>query len=91
MQAIGQGLPKALADVVRQAPLSAGKVDFAWRAAVGPAMARVSAVRLEQDVLLIEAQTTAWGAAIMRSSPIILKRLQSVLGIDAVRELKLRA
>lgn len=91
MQPIGQVLPRALAEVVRRAPLSPGKVDFAWRSAVGTAMARVSAVHLLEDgVLLIEARTPAWGAAIMRSSQIILGRLQGLLGADAVHELRLR-
>jgi len=90
MQPIGQVLPRALAQIVRQAPLSAGKVDFAWRSAVGAAMARVSAVRLEDGVLLVEAQTTQWAAAIMRATPMILGRLQLMLGTDIVREIRLR-
>ena len=90
MQPIGQILPRALAQLVRDAPLSRGKVDFAWRSAVGAAMARVSAVLLEDGVLLIEAQTAAWGAAIMRSSPVILTRLRTMLGPDAIREIRLR-
>ncbi len=53
-------------------------------------MARVSAVLLEDGVLLIEAQTAAWGAAIMRSSPVILTRLRTMLGPDAIREIRLR-
>lgn len=90
MQPIGQVLPRALAQIVRQAPLSAGKVDFAWRSAVGTAMARVSGVRLEGGILLVDAQTAQWAAAIMRSSPVILGRLQSMLGADTVREIRLR-
>jgi predicted nucleic acid-binding Zn ribbon protein len=90
MQPIGQVLPRALAQIVREAPLSPGKVDFAWRSAVGTAMARVSAVRLESGVLLIDARTAQWSSAIMRSSPIILSRLQAMLGADTVRELRLR-
>lgn len=90
MQPIGQVLPGVLAQVVRQAPLSAGKVDFAWRSAVGTQMARVSAVRLEDSVLLVEVQTPQWGAAVMRSSGLILSRLQALLGADTVRELRLR-
>lgn len=89
-QPIGQVLPGALAKIVRQAPLSAGKVDFAWRSAVGTQMARVSAVRLENGVLLIEVQTAQWGSAIMRASGLILSRIQSMLGSDAVRELRIR-
>jgi len=75
---------------VRRAPLSAGKVDFAWRSAVGTQMARVSAVRLEDGVLLVDVQTAQWGSAIMRASGLILSRIQSMLGPDAVRELRIR-
>jgi predicted nucleic acid-binding Zn ribbon protein len=90
MQPIGQVLPRALAEIVRQAPLSNGKVDFAWRSAVGTAMSRASAVRLEDGVLLVEAQTSQWAAAIMRASPVILSRLHGLLGAEAVREIRLR-
>ena len=66
-----------------------GKVDFAWRSAVGTAMARVSNVRLEGSVLLVEAQTKQWAAAIMRSTPLILRRLQPMLGADTAGPLSL--
>ena len=89
-QPIGQVLPGALAQIVRQAPLSAGKIDFAWRSAVGSQMARVSAVHLEDGVLLVEAHTAQWGSAIMRASGLILSRIQSMLGADTVREIRLR-
>lgn len=90
MQPIAQVLPQALAEIVRQAPLSHGKVDFAWKSAVGPAMARVSAVRLEGGLLIVEAQTAAWGAAILRATPVIMSRLRTLLGPETVRELQLR-
>ena len=90
MQSIGQIWPRALAQAVRDAPLCPEKVDFAWRSAVGPAMARVSAVRLEDGVLLVEAQTSQWASAIMRASPVILSRLEGMLGPEAVREIRLR-
>ena len=60
------------------------------KAAVGEAMSRSSAVRLENGVLLVEAQTSQWAAAIMRASPMILSRLHGTLGPDAVREIRLR-
>ena len=90
MQPIGQVLPRALAEIVRQAPLSAGKVDFAWRSAVGTTLARTTAVRLEDGVLLVEAQSAQWGSAVMRASGMILTRLQSVLGADVVTAIRLR-
>jgi predicted nucleic acid-binding Zn ribbon protein len=90
MQPIGQILPRALAQIVRQAPLSAGKVDFAWRSAVGATLARTTAVRLEDGVLLVEAQSPQWGSAVMRASSMILGRLQAVLGADTIRQIRLR-
>jgi predicted nucleic acid-binding Zn ribbon protein len=90
MQPIGQVLPQALASIVRQAPLSPGKIDFAWRSAVGAAMARAGAVRLEDGVLLVDTQSRQWASAIMRASPLILSRLQNVLGSDTVLEIRLR-
>ncbi len=50
-------MPGALAEIMRAAPLSAGKVDFAWRAAVGP---------------------------------VILARLQTLLGKDTVATITVR-
>ncbi|MBS1817840.1 MAG: DUF721 domain-containing protein [Acidobacteria bacterium] len=91
MDPIAQVLPAALASIVRRAPLSAGKVDFVWRTSVGPALARVTAVRLEDGVLLVEAQSPSWSLAIKRSSRIILSRLQDLLGAEAVRDIHLRA
>ena len=92
MQPIGQGLPRVLVRVVRDAPLSPGKVEFAWKAAVGPAMGRVSAVCLDADgVLLVEAQTREWRNAIGQASALILSRMQALLGDDAVRSLRLRS
>jgi predicted nucleic acid-binding Zn ribbon protein len=91
MQPIAQVMPRAIAAIVRQAPLSPGKVEFAWRSAVGTAVARASAVRLEGTVLLVDAQSAQWASAIMRSSAIILSRLQAVLGSDAVHEIRLRS
>jgi predicted nucleic acid-binding Zn ribbon protein len=90
MKPIAQVIPGVLAEIVRAAPMSHGKIDFAWHTAVGAAMARSSAVRLENGVLLVEAQTAQWAAAIMRASPMILSRLRSALGPDVVREIRLR-
>jgi predicted nucleic acid-binding Zn ribbon protein len=84
-------LPRALAEIVRQAPLSPGKVDFAWRAAVGAAMARATAVRLEDGVLLVDAQTAQWSAAVMRASDMIRARLETLLGAGTVRQIRLRS
>jgi len=71
-------------------PLSNGKVEFAWTAAVGPAVARATAVKLENGVLIVETTTEQWTREIKRSSPVILKRLQSLLGDEAVTSITVR-
>jgi predicted nucleic acid-binding Zn ribbon protein len=84
MHPISHALPGALVELLRGSPTSDGKVTFAWRAAVGPAIARVTHVKLERKVLLVETASGQWSKEVMRSSSIILKRLESLLGADTV-------
>lgn len=88
---IASAVPGAVAELLRSAPLSPGKVDFAWKAAVGPAIQRVTAVRLEAGVLLVDATSAPWGREVSRSSRIILSRLQALLGAGVVKEIVVRA
>jgi predicted nucleic acid-binding Zn ribbon protein len=88
---IAQVIPGAVADLLRTSPLSPGKVDFAWRTAVGPAVQRVSAVRLENQVLIVDARGPQWSTELTRSSPILLHRMQRLLGADVIKEILVRA
>jgi len=83
-------MPGALVDLLRGSPLSDGKVTFAWKAAVGPAIERVTNVKLERKVLLVETASAPWSQEVMRSSPVILRRLQSLLGMDAIERIEVR-
>ena len=90
MQSFGPSLPAVLTELLRNAPLSPGKVEFAWKAAVGTALERATRVRLENGVLLVETSSRQWSREVMRSSPVILRRLQQLLGPEAVRAVQLR-
>lgn len=90
MEPIRHSVPRVLADLLRDAPLSPGKVDFAWKTTVGAAVARATQVRLEDGVLLVEASSKQWAREVMRSSPVILRRLQFLLGDTAVTRISLR-
>ena len=90
MRRLTQGLPGALAALLRDVPLSNGKVDFAWKAAVGKGLERVTAVRLEDRVLLVDVPDRIWAREITRSADIILTRLQTLLGHDTVNEIRVR-
>ena len=90
MRPLHDGMPGALIELLRGSPLSDGKVTFAWKAAVGPAIERVTNVKLERRVLLVETPSAQWSKEVMRSSPVILKRLQSLLGVDVVERIEVR-
>jgi predicted nucleic acid-binding Zn ribbon protein len=90
MQHVAMALPAVLAALLRDAPGSAEKVDFAWKHAVGPAIGRATAVRLEGDVLLVDPADERWAREIRRSSAMILTRVQALLGETAVRAIEVR-
>jgi predicted nucleic acid-binding Zn ribbon protein len=84
-------IPSVLADVVRKAPLCPEKVSFAWNAAVGASLQRVTTVRLDDEgVLHITAADAHWAREVARSSRVILARLEPLLGPGIVRELRTR-
>ncbi len=87
MRPLTHALPGALAELLRGMPLSDGKVDFAWRVAVGTKFERVSSARLEGRVLIVDATDHRWAREITRSSGMILARLQTLLGAAAVNRI----
>ena len=91
MQPLSQAVPRVLAELFRGSPPSPGKVECAWTAAVGPAVDRVTRVRLEGRVLLVEARSPQWTHEMQRSSRIILRRMQTLMGDDVIEELIVRA
>ena len=90
MRPLSHVVPGALMHLLQHAPLSDGKVAFAWRAAVGPALERVTAVKLEGAALIVETTSAEWAREIKRSSGVILPRLQALLGKDTVTSILVR-
>jgi len=91
MRPLSHVVPAALAYLLRGAPLSDGKVTFAWRAAVGPALERATSVRLENGVLMVDTVSAEWSHEITRSRGVILARLKALLGDDAVTSIQIRS
>ncbi|PYR26085.1 MAG: hypothetical protein DMF92_19205 [Acidobacteria bacterium] len=87
---IHHAVPGALVELLRGTPLSPGKVGFAWRAAVGPAVERVTSVKLAGRVLVVEASSPQWAREVTRSADVILTRLQTLLGKDTVTSITVR-
>jgi predicted nucleic acid-binding Zn ribbon protein len=91
MRSIAHIVPAALMELLSTTPLSDGKVGFAWRAAVGPAFDRATAVKLEGGTLIVETTSAPWAQEIRRSSSVILARLQKFLGKEHVTRIIVRA
>ena len=87
---ISQAVPGALVELLRAMPLSDGKVEFAWKAAVGPALQRATYVKLEGTQLIVDAASPQWGREVRRSSRVILSRLQTWLGSQSVTGITVR-
>ena len=88
MDQINSVVPRALTELFRIGPLSQGKLDVAWRVAVGDALSRVSTVRLHADgVVEVTAADQRWHAELKRSASMILTRLNALLGTKAVTRL----
>jgi len=90
MRALSQAIPGALLHLLQSMPLSDGKVTFAWKAAVGPALQRATNVKLEDRTLIVETTSLQWRREIGRSSAVIVERLQQFLGKDAVTRIVVR-
>ena len=80
-------VPGALAAVVRKAPLTKEKVGFAWRSAVGAAVAGATEALLDGTTLRVRARDQAWQREIERSAATIRTRLEDLLGPGVVRYL----
>jgi predicted nucleic acid-binding Zn ribbon protein len=79
---------QTVVQAVRAAPLCDEKVIFAWRIAVGPAVAKATTVRLDAEgVMHVSAADRRWLLEVRRSAPVIQSRLEAVLGADLVKRI----
>ncbi len=84
-------MPRALTELFRVGPLSQGKLEVAWRVAVGDALSRVSTVRLQADgVVEVFPADQRWHRELKRSSSMILSRLNGLLGTQSVTRLVMK-
>ena len=84
IQEFGSGV---LAQLIRHQPPSRARTEFAWQLAVGPALARVTTVSLEDGVLEVRATDARWLKEIDRARLTILPKLQQLLGESTVRKI----
>ena len=82
-------MPDALAEILRKAPLSDEKIAFAWRSAVGPAVARGTTISFANGVLRVSARDKGWLQEIERSQSLIRARLDGLLGRGVIRAIQI--
>ena len=87
---VHQLMPAALAEVLRKAPLSPEKVAFAWRAAVGPAINKVTTIELRGRVLVVHAKDASWQREVERSLGIVRSRMEALLGRGVVGDIQVK-
>jgi predicted nucleic acid-binding Zn ribbon protein len=91
MQSISDAVPAALAALLERQPLSPAKVDFAWRVAVGPAVARATHVALDTEGALVVTTTDRhWTREVESARPLVLARLARLLGPNVVSRIVVR-
>ena len=88
MRPVNQSIPEALATILRRAPLTADKVAFAWRTAVGPALDKATTIELRNGVLHVRTKDDAWRREVERSAAVVRARLDSLLGKGIVRTIQ---
>ncbi len=90
MEPLNAVLPRALRQLLRSGPMDQEKLAFAWAAAVGPAIARATAVRWHEDrTVEVSACDEGWFREIGRSLPEIARRLDALLGQGIVAGVRL--
>ena len=84
---VHDSIPSVVAELLRNQPLSPAKIDFAWQAAVGPAMARATSVTLaEGGELSVVVSDRHWKREVSTAVPLIVPRLERLLGAGVVRK-----
>ena len=87
MHALNSTAQQALRILLEGQPASPAKVAFAWRMVAGAALARAAEPEWRDGVLVVRAKTDAWRRELRHARPILMSRLQALVGADVVRKL----
>jgi hypothetical protein len=91
MEPLQRSAARAWRDLLAAQPTSSGKVMFAWRMAAGSALARAGTPHWSDNgVLRIDARDAAWRREIQQARPVILERMNHILGEKVVLRIVVR-
>lgn len=84
MQRSADFATSVLAEMLARQPMSPGKLQFAWRAAVGAALARASTLDWREGRVVVRMSSPEWTRELERLKPIVLERMRTILGRETV-------
>ncbi len=88
MESLQQTAARVFGPLLRNQPLSPGKVALAWSVAAGPALGRHGRTIWTGDgILRLAPDDPVWRAELERARPIVAERLKQLLGPDAVQRI----
>jgi len=81
----------ALRTILDGQPTTPAKVTFAWQIAAGAALARATTCTWSTDgTLTVRASNESWRREVRRARPLLVARLNSLLGAGVVDRLDIR-
>ena len=85
MQPLQSTASNALRALLATQPTTPAKMQFVWKMAAGPAMARATTVRWrDEGVLIVRASSPSWLREVRRARPILVARMRELAGSDVV-------
>lgn len=87
MERLDRTAPRAIRAALANQPTTPGKVMFAWSLAAGATLARAATPSWQDGVLHLSPRSETWRQELVRARPLLIARLQGLLGVDAVRRL----
>lgn len=85
MQPLRDTATNVLRDLLATQPDTTAKIEFAWRLAAGPAMARATSVAwTNRGVLIVRARDAEWRREVKHARATIAARLARTLGPGVV-------
>jgi predicted nucleic acid-binding Zn ribbon protein len=89
MEPLQQTAVRVIGPLLREQPLTPGKVAFAWSIAAGPVLGRHGRTIWTGDGTLRIAPTdAAWASELSRARAVVTERLRHLLGRDTVRRIE---
>lgn len=90
MESLHQTATDALRRLLEGQPVTPAKVNFAWRVAAGPALARATETEWRDGgVLVVRTRTEAWRREVREARALLLDRVHRLLGPGVVARLEI--